>query len=552
MEKPIIIAVDDEAEPLKKIEEELSGRYGRDYEVLGERSATRALTLLESLSDDHDEVALILADQWMPEMTGSEFLMRAHEKLPEAKRGLLIDVGDISCAGTMLQAVTFGQADYYTTKPFNLPDERFHRFVTSFLEEWAELHRPRFQLVRIVGEQWAPRSYELRDFLDRGGISSVFYDIESEEGRKLLKGIRQSTDELPVCVLYDARVLVNPTNSELAEAAGVRTHPEDDLYDLIVVGAGPAGLSATVYGASEGLNTAVIERDTIGGQAGSSSMIRNYLGFPRGISGGELMRQAYRQAWLFRAHFVFTREVVELQTEGSRRVIVLSNGEKIAGRSVLLATGIDYRKLNVEGLNRLIGSGVFYGTAASEVQAMRDKNVYVAGAGNSAGQAAVHLARYAKKVTMLVRRGNLVDTMSDYLIREIEAKENIEIRVHTEVVEGGGENILQRLVLQDNRNGVRDEVEAAALFVLIGGDPRTDWLPDSIQRDGGGFIFTGRDLETTGRPWSVDRAPLPMETSISGVFAAGDVRYGSMKRVASAVGEGAAAIRFVHEHLRDA
>jgi thioredoxin reductase (NADPH) len=307
-----------------------------------------------------------------------------------------------------------------------------------------------------------------------------------------------------------------------------------------------------VYGASEGLNTVVLERDTIGGQAGSSSMIRNYLGFPRGISGGELMRQAYRQAWLFRAHFVFTRNVVGLRAEGSKRVIALSNGEEIAGRSVLLATGIDYRKLDIEGLDRLIGSGVFYGTAASEVQAMRDKTIYVAGAGNSAGQAAVHLAKYAQKVTMLVRREDLTDTMSDYLIKEIESKDNIEVRRHTEVVDGGGENLLQHLVLQDNLKGRREEVEAAALFVLIGGDPRTEWLPDSVRRDEEGFIFTGRDLELAEPSRPVSRAPLPMETSIPGVFAAGDVRYGSMKRVASAVGEGAAAIRFVREHLRDA
>jgi thioredoxin reductase (NADPH) len=450
----------------------------------------------------------------------------------------------------LLQAITFGQTDHYGAKPFNPPDERFHRFVTLFLEEWAEAHRPNFQLVRVVGEQWARRSHELRNFLDRGGISNGFIDARSMEGQKLLNAGPQPLDELPVCVMYNAQVLVNPTNTELAEATGISTHPEEELYDLTVVGAGPAGLSAAVYGASEGLNTIVIERETIGGQAGASSMIRNYLGFPRGISGGELMQQAYRQAWLFGTHFVFTHDVVGLGMKETGRVVRLSNGEEIHSKAVLLATGVDYRKLKIKRLEELIGAGVFYGAAVSEIQAMRDKNVYVAGSGNSAGQAVLHAAKYAQHVTLLVRGETLEGSMSDYLIKDIEVKDNIAIQVHTEVIDGKGENALEGLVLQNDLTGEKEEVEAAVLLVLIGGDPRTEWLPESVQRDKQGFIFTGSDLELKGKKWILERAPLPMEISLPGVFAAGDVRYGSMKRVASAVGEGAVAIRFVHEYLR--
>jgi thioredoxin reductase (NADPH) len=504
---------------------------------------------LEELRGKGGEVALVLSDQWMPEMNGSDFLTRVHELQPEAKRGLLIDAGDISCAGTMLQSITFGQADYYGAKPYKPPDERFHHFVTQFLEEWAETHRPKFQLVRVVGEQWSPRSVELRDFLSRGGFSSGFYDVHSEEGQKLLKLTPVPADELPVCILYDGQVLVNPTNTELAEALGVSTRPEEELYDLAIVGAGPAGLSATVYGASEGLNTAVIERDTIGGQAGTSSMIRNYLGFPRGISGGALMQQSYRQAWLFRPHFIFTQEVVGLLSEGDEHVVSLANGDKIRSRAVLLATGVDYKRLENSGLDALLGAGVFYGASSSEAQAMRDKVVYVVGAGNSAGQSAIHLAKYATGVTLLVRASTLKNTMSDYLVKEIEEKDNITVRFHTEVTGARGENILKGLLLKNNQTGQQEEVEAAALYILIGGKPRTDWLPKSVQRDEKGFIYTGSDQKLNGQKRPLDRAPLPMETSLPGVFAAGDVRHGSMKRVASGVGEGAAAIRFVHEYL---
>jgi thioredoxin reductase (NADPH) len=549
IEKPAILAVDDEADALKTVVEELEGRYGRDYEIVGKASVTNALGWLKEVKEKGGEVALVLSDQWMPEMTGSDFLTHVHEIQPEAKRGLLIDAGDVSCAGTMLQSITFGQADYYGAKPYRPPDERFHRFVTQFLQEWAESNRPKFQLVRIVGEQWAPRSYELRDFLTRGGISNGFYDVNSEDGKNLLKLIPFPVKEFPACILYDAQVLINPTTTQLAEAIGVSTHAKDELYDLTIVGAGPAGLSAAVYGASEGLNAAIIERDTIGGQAGTSSMIRNYLGFPRGISGGELMQQSYRQAWLFRPHFIFTRQVSELRSEGEERVITLSNGEEIRSKAVLLATGVDYKKLEDRKLNSFLGAGVFYGAACSEAPAMRDKLVYVAGAGNSAGQAAVYLAKFAKSVTMLVRGHTLKDSMSDYLIKEIEAKDNITVRLHTEATTGSGENLLKSLVLRNNLTGEREEVEAAALFILIGGHPRTDWLPENVRRDDKGFLFTGNDAISAEQSGSPERPPLPMETSLPGVFAAGDARYGSMKRVASAVGEGAAAIRFVHEYL---
>lgn len=555
MPNPILFVVDDELDSLRKVERELVRRYGADYDVLTETSAPVALQRLEALAMDGREVVVVFADLELPGMHGTDFLMRIHDLMTEAKRALLVDLGNISCAGTLLQALTFGQADNYITKPFETPDEQFHRAISELLEEWARIHRQQFELVRIVGEQWSPRSYELRDALTRSGIPGAFYDVNSDEGRDLLKAVDQlPPSKLPVCVLYNAEVLIDPSFVEFDEAIGVSTHPEDKLYDLAIVGAGPAGLSAAVYGASEGLDTVVVERDTPGGQAGTSSLVRNYLGFPRGISGSDLMMQAYRQAWLFQAKFVFARDAVGLRANGTEREVVLSNGEIIRAKTVLLCPGIAYRRLGIDAIDRLVGMGVFYGTAVSEAQAMRGKHVYIVGAGNSAGQAALHLARYAAQVTMLVRGPSMARSMSSYLIQEVAAMRRIQVRVNTAVIDGRGEHILEGLVLQNTLTGALEEVEAGALFILIGGEPYTAWLPPVIQRDRQGYILTGRDLAMGGGSpdaWSLARALLLLETSVPGVFAAGDARHGAPKRIASAVGEGSVAIRNAHEYLAE-
>jgi thioredoxin reductase (NADPH) len=551
----VIFVLDDEPASLRDAERELSKRYGADYEILSESDVDAAYRRLADLQAGEREIALVFSDLYLPGTNGTEFLTRVHEMLPHSKRALLVPLGDISCAGTLLQALTFGQADNYITKPYGSPDEQFHLAVTELLEEWAQAHRSQFQLVRIVGEQWATRSYELRDLLHRDGIPGEFYDVNSEEGSHLLETAEATRDDLPVVVLYNANVLCNPSNAELAEAIGVSTHPDDELYDLAIVGAGPAGLSAAVYAASEGLNTIVIEPDAPGGQASTSSLVRNYLGFPRGISGGELMRQAYRQAWLFQTRFVFSRKAVDLHIDGPERVVTLSNGDEVRARAVLLSVGITYRKLDIPDLDRLIGAGVYYGTAVSEAQAMRGKQVYVVGAGNSAGQAAIHLAKYAEHVTIIVRGDTLGPSMSDYLVQEIDEDEHITLRPHCEVVDVRGDDLLRGLVLRNNITGETDEVEAAAMFVLVGGVPHTGWLPPALRRDNQGYIVTGRDL-TDGDPsvgggWPLDREPLPLETSIPGVFTAGDVRHGAEKRIAAAVGEGSIVVRYVHEYLAE-
>lgn len=553
MPQPVMLVLDDEEDSLRHVEAELRRRYGADYEIIALSSAGEALERLQALKQAAREVVIVFADQMLPDMDGREVLMHVHEMLPETKRVLLVDLGDISCAGTLLQALTFGQADEYITKPYKAPDEEFHRAVSALLGEWAQAHRERFQFLRVIGEPASPRSYELRDLIHRSGIPGVFYDAHSPEGSSLLKAVEQSPPEaLPVCVLYNAMVLVDPSDEEIAQVIGVQTRAGDQLFDLVILGAGPAGLSAAVYGASEGLNVLVVEPDAPGGQAGTSSMVRNYLGFPRGIGGGDLMRQAYRQAWLFQARFVFAYAATALRAEGEERIVTLESGENVRARAVLLSMGIAYRTLQIPAIDGLLGAGVYYSTAVSEAQAMRDKQVYVVGAGNSAGQAAVYLAKYARQVTMLARGGSMAASMSDYLLKETAAAPNIAVHMHTEVVDGWGDQVLEGIVVRDNATGQVSRLPADALFVLIGGDPHTGWLPESVRRDRQGYILTGRDLQdhpSDGPAWPLERPPLPLETSMPGVFAAGDVRHGAPKRIAAAVGEGSVAIGYVHEYL---
>jgi thioredoxin reductase (NADPH) len=554
--RPVLLAVDDEPEVLERVGRELGKRYGADYRVACADSAEAGMERLRDLKASGQEVAVVLADQRMPGMEGIEFLSRAHELYPVAKRLLLIDPMDGVSFVEASRAMALGRIDYVEYKPGPPPNERFHGVVTDFLREWTRPYRSEANaVVRIVGERLSPRSHETRDLLERYAVPHAFYPVDSQEGRALLRLAGQSAERLPVWVLFDGRVLTNPSNEEAADALNTaegRSEREESDFDVVVVGGGPAGLAAAVYGASEGFSTLVLEGEAVGGQAGTSSMIRNYLGFAQGISGQELAYQASRQATLFGARFRLMRRATGLAREGGRIVVALSDGTEVRARSVVVATGASYRRLGVPELEALNGAGVFYGAATTEARALEGQEVYVVGGANSAGQAAVHLSKYASTVTLLVRGDSLGDSMSDYLIREVEEAANVIVRLHTRVVGGGGEGRLERLELQDSASGRAATVESAALFVLIGAEPRTGWLPDEIARDERGFILTGEDVPNGRRPTD-RRAPkrpaMPLETSMHGVFATGDVRHGSVKRVASAVGEGSVAIRMVHEHL---
>ena len=552
--KPRILVVEDEREVRARIRGELERRYGADYRVRCVGSATDALARIEGWRDAGDPVALVLADQWMPDMLGEDFLACARALYPDAKRALLVKFGawgHRDTADAMLRAMARGNIDYYVLKPWRRADEYFHRTITEFLQEWERASSGAPQEVAVVCEWRSPRAHQLRQLLARNGVPHVAHDTDSPEGRRILAAADQEGTRKPVVVLEGGGVLVDPTNAELATAYGVSTSLDDRSdFDVVVVGAGPAGLAAAVYASSEGLDTLVVERESIGGQAGSSSKIRNYLGFARGVSGAELAQRAYQQAWIFGARFIHTRSVTALRPESGRYAVELSDGSQATATAVVLATGIAYRRLGIPELEALAGTGVFYGASVSEARAHTGQEVYVVGGGNSAGQAAVHLGRYAARVTILVRRASLAETMSRYLIDEIEAAENIEVRPHTEVVGGAGEGALKSLELRDCRTGELETVPAAALFLMIGAQPHTEWLPETICRDERGYLLTGSDLPEGD--WPLERPQLMLETSMPGVFAVGDARHGSTKRVASAVGEGSVVIEQVHQLLAQA
>jgi thioredoxin reductase (NADPH) len=531
----------------------LRKRYGADYQVIATRPVEAALEVLGRLRDSGRQVALVLAGQWLPGGTGTELLARVRQLHPSARRVLLITWGDQASLEPMLQATVLGDIDAYVVRPGPSPDERFHRFVTEQLDEWGRSNLPGLEAVRVVGEEWAARSHELRELLGRNGVPFGFYSAGSPDGQRLLGEAGTAGSTLPAVVVSDGRVLWDPSNAEVAQAIGVQTEPGGGCYDVTVIGAGPAGLAAAVYGASEGLSTVILEPEAIGGQAGTSSLIRNYLGFPTGVSGGDLAVRAYTQAWNFGAEYVYGNPAIGLRPEGSQFAVTLAGGSEVRSRAVIVATGMAYRRLGIPALDTLTGAGVFYGAAATEAKAMRDRDVFVVGAANSAGQAAVHLARYAAKVTMLVRGQSLADSMSEYLIREIESARNIAVRYRVAVTGGAGQGRLESLTLTSLESGAAETVDAAALFILIGAEPRTEWLPGAVRLDQWGFVVTGTDLLQDGRPdqdWPLRRMPMFLESSLPGVFAAGDVRHGSVKRVAAAVGEGSTAIRLVHDHLR--
>jgi thioredoxin reductase (NADPH) len=552
MTQPVLVAVADDGDVLGALQAALRRRFGADYQILAERSPAAALQTLQRLRQDDVAVAVILADQWMPHMTGLELLARARQLHSTARRMLLCGIWDSSVNQPMSQAMTLGRLDGWVVKPWEPAEEYLYLPVTEQLTEWLRASgQPGFAPIQIVGQQWAPRSHELRDLLDRNAIPYRFHAHDSPAGQQLLRQSGQDGTRLPVLVLFDGRVLVDPSNQEGAAAIGIATRPEKDRYDLVVVGAGPAGLSAATYGASEGLHTLMVEPEALGGQAGSSSLIRNYLGFPAGVSGRTLGRRASAQAILFGAELAYNR-AVGLGPAGPDRVITLADGSQAVGRVVLVATGAAYRRLEAPGVEELLGAGVFYGAAVSEARAMAGSRVFVVGAGNSAGQAALHLAKYAEQVTLLVRGDTLGRSMSDYLVKELQASDRITVRLGIQVVAAGGAGRLEQLTLRDARTGVTETVPAAALFILIGAQPHTGWLAGTLQLDGHGFVLTGSELLRDGRPppgWPLDRLPLPLETSLPGVFAAGDVRHRSVKRVASAVGEGSVAVQLVHDYL---
>jgi thioredoxin reductase (NADPH) len=547
--QPRMLVVEDESEIRARIRGELERRYGSDYRVRCVGSAVDALDMLERWRERGDRVALVLADQWMPDMTGEDFLARARALYPDTKRALLVQFGawgDRETSDAMLRAMARGSIDYYVLKPWRRADEYFHRTITEFLQEWERATSASPQEVAVVCEWRSPRSYQLRQLLSRNGVPHVAHDTDSPEGRRILAEVDLEGTREPVVVLVGGGVLVDPTNTQLADSYGVSTALEEGAdFDVLVVGAGPAGLAAAVYASSEGLDTLVIERESIGGQAGSSSLIRNYLGFARGLSGAELAQRAYQQAWVFGARFIHTRSVTALRPSGGRYAVELSDGSEATATAVVLATGIEYRRLSIPALEQLVGTGVFYGASVSEARAHSGDEVYVVGGGNSAGQAAVHLGRYAKRVTILVRRASLAETMSSYLINEIDCSDNIEVRPHTEVTGGGGDGQLETIELRDCRTDRRETVPAAALFLMIGAQPHTTWLPEAVRRDERGYVLTGPDIPAGD--WPLERPPMMLETSLPGAFAVGDTRHGSTKRVASAVGEGSVVIEQVHQ-----
>lgn len=551
MSRSAVLVVDDDPAALGTVEGELSKRYGADYQVVAHCSPGDALGELRELRKLGQPVALVLADLWMPSMTGVAFLAQVREAHPFAKKALLVDWGTREVRGTIVEAAALGQIDCHIVKPVQALDEAFHQVVTELLAEWSKAHAPGREVVRVIGEQSSARCAEVRDLLARHSIPFRYYNSESPTGREVLGQLDAPDCPLPVLGMPDGTVLVDPTNAEAADALGGSADLGDGVFDVVAVGAGPAGLAAAVYAASEGLRTLVVEREAIGGQAGTTARISNYLGFPRGITGSELAARAYEQAWHFGASFHHMRGTTELRPGFPHHVLGLSDGKEVRARAVVVATGVSYRRLGLPSLEDLVGRGVFYGPAVNEAPSMASLPVFVAGGGNSAGQAAVHLAQYASRVTILVRRDSLADSMSDYLVRQIEATRNIDVRYRTEVVGGAGERRLEELVLWDSAAAREETVAASGLFVLIGAEPRTEWLPPAVARDPHGSILTGSDVAalvpspTEPASWS----PSLLETSVPGVFAVGDVRRGSIKRVASAAGEGAMVVTFVHEHL---
>ena len=552
MAMPIIFLVAEDGSLLDALETDIARRFASDCRILCEREPAAGIAALETLAAESAPVALLIADQQMTAMSGVDFLVQAHALHPSAKRILLVE-RDYTAANPIVPAMMLGQIDYHLVKPW-FPVQGLYPAVSDFLAAWASLQEPSFKMFRLVGPKRSARAHEIRDLLTRMNMPYGFYAETSETGRQLLREAGQDGTRLPVAVRHDGRVLVEPTDADLIEAFGGGTSLETGVHDVVIVGAGPAGLAAAVHASSEGLSTVVLEKDVSGGQAGTSSLIRNFPGFTWGIRGQDFAYRACEQAWLFGANMVFAQEAVQLQTSGSERVVRVADGREVVARTVVLAPGVAWRRLGIPVLEALLGVGVFYGAAGSEARAMQGEHVCVVGAGNSAGQATLHLARYAASVTLLVRGESLATSMSEYLITELDQMPNVTVRLGVDLIDGEGTEHLESITLRDRTVGTTERLPTSALFVLIGGEPHTEWLLGGVERDQKGYILTGSDLMRNGQlpdGWPLRRPPFLLETSIPGVFAAGDVRHGSVKRVASAVGEGTIAVQLLHQYLTE-
>jgi len=548
MPEPILFVVDADPGVLQSLAAVLERRFGADYRILTDASPASALARIEQACARGEKVALVVADLWTSETGGSEWFVRVREFCPGAGRCVLVGFGDAPAYYDLRRVLALGQAETYFLKPWGHPEERLYPVVSEMLASWARTALPQPAILRIVGERWSPRFVELRDLAARNSIACEFLAHDSAEGQQLLQEMGH-TGRLPAVIFRD-QVLSDPMNAEIAEMLGGHVEPEGGLYDLVIVGAGPAGLAAAVYGASDGLRTLVIESKAPGGQAGTTSMIRNYLGFPRGISGAELASRAQDQAISLGAEFVISREVSGLVLNGDEWSVALAGGTAVRARTVLVGTGVSYNRLQVDGLDVLLGKGVFYGPATMEAPALAGQDVFLVGGGNSAGQAAVHLARYATAVTLLVRGASL--SMSDYLVKQMERTDNIRIRLQTALVRVHGQLRLEAVEVRDKMKETTDRMRAGALFVLIGAGPHTSWLAKMVQRNPQGYILTGPNVirDARGEPsWPLSRAPLPLETSLPGVFAAGDVRHRATRRVSAAVADGAIAVRSIWDYL---
>ncbi|MGH7884888.1 MAG: FAD-dependent oxidoreductase [Thermodesulfobacteriota bacterium] len=550
MKKPIIFAIDDDPQVIRAIERDLRKSYSRDYRILSSVSGKKALENVKQLKLKNENVAMFVSDQRMPEVSGVDFLFEAKQSFPEAKSILLTAYSDTDAA---IKAINDVALDYYLMKPWDPPEERLYPILDDLLDDWQAGFRPDFEGIKVLGYQWSPKSYAIKDFLAGNLIPYQWLDIENNNKAKdILTTSQIDPKETPVVFFEDGTHIIQPDILSIARKVGLKSEVSDKIYDVVIIGAGPAGLAASVYGASEGLKTLLIERKAPGGQAGTSSRIENYLGFPSGLSGSDLTRRAVAQATRMGAEMLSPLEAVDIKLKDKYKTVVLSDGSEINTLSVIIATGVSYRKLDKKGINDFTGAGIYYGSASTEAHACRGKDVYIVGGGNSAGQAAMYLSNFAKKVYIVIRAESLFKSMSKYLIDQIDNTDNISVITKTEITEAKGERNLKELVLKNQKEN--KPYKADSLFIFIGTKPFTDWLKLDIIKNERGFIETGRDLtryDEFKKIWKLDREPFLLETCAPGIFAVGDVRAGAMKRVASAVGEGSMAIKFVHEYLSE-